>query len=574
MYRISLFLFGICFGTLAVAGYTIQVGAFASTSNANQLSDELAGQGFRVMTERVGHPGGLTRVILGPYPTRRNAERRAEDLVAAGLGTPVLIQRREVRQPASPPSPRATEAGQVMLAANGDPQGLDDLFLDEPSAGESGPGAGGGEAGAADADGSGSLDSLFQAESAAPSGTAAAAPRVTGFYQNGLAYTYGADDHFSKFRNTLEVSLDRREAGFSWKASARAVFDPVYLEGDFYPDNVQQDQGAELTLRETYIDIPYGKWDFRLGRQQIVWGEMVGLFFADVVSAKDLRESVLQDFDFLRIPQWAARAEYFGDSFHAELIWLPYMTYDDIGEPGADFFPQPVAPPGVDVTVLAEDKPQGVDAMAYGARVNYLRNGWDFSLLYYTSMESSAAFERTIVTTPTPTFVYEPTHERIHQAGGTLAKDFRAFLLKGEAVYTHNKRFGVTRAGDADGLVDQNLLDYVLGLDWSLMDGTRINFQLYQRWFLDHDPDMVPEERETGASLLWSREFPRNLEPEVLLIHSLNRSDWLLQAKLSWEFARNWRSTAGLDVFHGEQTGLFGRYDQEDRVYTEIRYSF
>jgi len=49
---------------------------------------------------------------------------------------------------------------------------------------------------------------------------------------------------------------------------------------------------------------------FRLGRQHIVWGEMVGLFFADVVSAKDMRQFILPDFDMIRIPQWAARAEF------------------------------------------------------------------------------------------------------------------------------------------------------------------------------------------------------------------------------------------------------------------------
>ena len=71
-------------------------------------------------------------------------------------------------------------------------------------------------------------------------------------------------------------------------------------------------------MRETYLDVSAGDWDFRLGRQQIVWGEMVGLFFADVVSAKDLREFVLPDFDYLRIPQWSVRTEYFKGDFHGE----------------------------------------------------------------------------------------------------------------------------------------------------------------------------------------------------------------------------------------------------------------
>ena len=68
---------------------------------------------------------------------------------------------------------------------------------------------------------------------------------------------------------------------------------------------------------------------------------MVGLFFADVVSAKDLREFILPDFDLIRIPQWAARVEYFKNDFHAEAMWIPVMSYDKIGKPGAEFFPIP-----------------------------------------------------------------------------------------------------------------------------------------------------------------------------------------------------------------------------------------
>ena len=35
-----------------------------------------------------------------------------------------------------------------------------------------------------------------------------------------------------------------------------------------------------------------------------------------------------------------------------------------------------------------------------------------------------------------------------------------------------------------------------------------------------------------------------------------------------------WRWVLGADVFNGPAMGLFGRYDQADRVYSELRYSF
>src|SRR5690606_14211826 len=124
------------------------------------------------------------------------------------------------------------------------------------------------------------------------------------------------------------------------------------------PKAVRNDRRHEAWLHETYLDVPAGDWALRLGRQHIIWGEMVGLFFADVVSARDMRQFVAQDFEMLRIPQWAVRAEHFGESVHLDAIWIPYMSYDEIGRPGDDFYRLPVPPePGYGVAILGEDTP-------------------------------------------------------------------------------------------------------------------------------------------------------------------------------------------------------------------------
>jgi hypothetical protein len=65
-----------------------------------------------------------------------------------------------------------------------------------------------------------------------------------------------------------------------------------------------------------------------------------------------------------------------------------------------------------------------------------------------------------------------------------------------------------------------------------------------------------------------------NWEAQAIFISSLNRSDWLLRPRLAWNFERNWRLLLGADIFKGPATGLFGMYDQKDRIYSEVRYSF
>jgi hypothetical protein len=398
-----------------------------------------------------------------------------------------------------------------------------------------------------------------------------------GFVQSELAYTYANPAHWS--RMLVRGELDAQGAltdRIKYKIGARLDYDFVYDATHFYPSDVRRDQRVDILLRENYLDFGAGDWDFRVGRQHIVWGEMVGLFFADVVSAKDLREFILPDFDTLRIPQWAARAEYFKGDFHAEAVWIPVPSYDDIGKPGAEFFPAvPPPPPGFATLFSNEQFPRRTVGNAnYGLRASLLRNGWDMSGFYYGSLDAQPTFYRQIVTTPQPAFIYQARHDRIDQFGGTLAKDFGPAVFKAEAVYTGGRSYNVLRADDEDGVVRQNALDLVGGLDFTLPADTRLNLQLFERTYFNHDPDIIPKRIEPGFSVLLNHHFNDRFEAEILLISSLARSDWMLRPRISWTADRNWRLTLGVDVFQGPPLGFFGQYANRDRVYTEARYSF
>ncbi len=423
-----------------------------------------------------------------------------------------------------------------------------------------------------------SLDALFDDEPSPPA-KATTKPEqksdsaLKGFMQVELAHRLNSPTHWSKLRTRGELGTQSKiGSGLKWKASLRLDYDAVFDLNNRYPSDVKHNQQATARLNETYLDIGAGAWDFRLGRQHVIWGEMVGLYFADVVSARDMREFVLPDFDMQRIPQWAARAEYFKDEFHAELLWVPVATYDEIGKPGAEFFPYQPALPGFSARYRTETRPsRNLKNSNYGSRLTWLKNGWDVSGFYYHSMDTQPTFYREIVGT---TMLFEPRHERISQWGGTLSKDFDSVVLKGEGVYTRGRRFGVLNPVDVDGVVAQNTLDWALGLEFTLPADARLNFQVFQRAFHDHDPDIIPEKHEDGYSLYLNKKFGSRWEAQATYIGSLNRSDWLLRPRVQWNFEKNWRLLAGVDIFKGPQLGLFGQYENRDRAYSEIRYSF
>lgn len=429
-----------------------------------------------------------------------------------------------------------------------------------------------------------SRDDLFgDLDAPAPMKKAVATPSgsgngLRGYVQFELAHTLDDPKHWSKLRTRGELSgQGRLGGGIKWKASARLDYDAVFdVEDNYYPGAVKQDQRATLDLRETYLDVNAGDWDFRLGRQHVVWGEMVGLFFADVVSARDLRKFILPDFENLRTPQWAIRAEYFQDDFHGEVLWVPVATYDEIGKPGAEFYPyQPVLPGSIS-RYENEDKPARKLANGnLGLRASTLKNGWDLSAFVYRSMDIQPTFYRRVVAlVPTPIFAFTPRHERITQIGGTLAKDFEGVVLKAEAVHTRGRKFAAPNPLVPDGLVAQDTLDWAAGLDFTPTADTRVNVQLFQRVFFDHDPCIVPEQRENGVSLFLNARFAGKWEGQATFISSMNRTDWLFRPRVQWNFEKNWRLLAGVDIFKGPPLGMFGQYDNRDRVYSEVRYSF
>jgi len=410
----------------------------------------------------------------------------------------------------------------------------------------------------------GDLDDLLDVAKPADSGVG-----LHGFAEFSAARAYNSPSHWSKLRGRLNLeSSGRLSEKVKWKLSGRFDADAAPdIESDVYPSAVRRDLRSEATIREAYLDISAGNWDYRLGRQHVVWGEMVGLFFADVVSARDTREFFLPEFDQMRIPQWAARAEYFGDGWHGELLWIPVASVDNIGKPGGDFYP--FAADGA--RFEGEDRPdQRLGNMNWGARLSALINGWDVSGFFYRSTDAAPTFYRTSVAPLT----FEARHDRINQIGTTFSKDMGRFVLKGEAVHTAGRQFNTTDLAAPNGLVASDTLDYVVGVDVPIGQVWRVNTQYYARRYLNHREGLVWDKSEEGATLLVNRQFGDDLEAEVLLVSSLNGGGYMLRPKVVWQMDANWRGTAGLDVFGGPEQGVFGRFDRSDRAYVEVRRAF
>ena len=399
---------------------------------------------------------------------------------------------------------------------------------------------------------------------------------VHGALRQETAYRVGHSGEWTKIRQQVQLS----ESGaltddLKFYASQRGRYDAVYDLTDNYPETVESDQEWESDVRETYLDYSSGEMDVRLGKQQIVWGDAVGLFFADVVNAKDLREFILPDFDQIRIPQWAVDLELSHDDAHAEFVWLPVREFHHLGVSGSEFeFPLP-APVGARTNYTDPSKPApNMASSEAGLRLSYLLGGWDMSAFYFYTWDKFPVLYRSITG---GVYDFMPEYRRANLLGASFSKALGEVVLKGEAVLNPQAYLSTLDPTDPDGVLHRTTLDYLVGADYTWFDRVETNVQILQR-VVSHLNDSIPNEKEwrTHLSVRAKTDFLNGkVEPECLIIFGLSEwGDLMIRPKVTTRLRENLEWRVGADILQGEPTSVFGRFNRNSRLYTELSYHF
>ena len=127
-------------------------------------------------------------------------------------------------------------------------------------------------------------------------------------------------------------------------------------------------------------------------------------------------------------------------------------------------------------------------------------------------------------------------------------------------------RHGVVRSGE---------FSYVLGLDYQGWRDWFVSAQLFQSVMTDHQQGVVRDHVDNTATALLRGDFiNETVQVEALLIHSLSQEDGVLQASVSYEWRSNIRFKFGADMFYGNVEGLFGQFQQQDRLSISVELGF
>ncbi|PVV08891.1 MAG: DUF1302 domain-containing protein [gamma proteobacterium symbiont of Ctena orbiculata] len=374
-------------------------------------------------------------------------------------------------------------------------------------------------------------------------------------------------------------------------------------------------------LREAYIDATMptdsgATWNFRFGRQQVVWGRTDLFRVLDVINPVDYsRHNIYDELEDIRIPMWMATGEYrMGatetfDDLNMQFVWnldkfrpnnlgqggTPYAILDagsfframkncwDNGCSVANFaggalstdFPEHVI--GIRDVHLPD---WSISNSQFGVKLEGDYQGLGFSLNALTYRSQLPSLRGVVDTADNPfttdiesqsydyLIAFDMHFPRVNLLGGSL--DFYVDDIKSvfrvEAAYTEGEEFANTLRPELYS--DSDVFRYVIGWDRPtfipFLNERRaflLSAQLFGEYLVDHERDTVNgievgipnwEINHVGTFLIKGWFKNDRVSPQVIMAHDFKAHASVIAPSVDWLISDNLRLTVGANVKVGD----------------------
>lgn len=330
-------------------------------------------------------------------------------------------------------------------------------------------------------------------------------------------------------------------------------------------------------LRDFYIEFGSDTLNWQIGKQQIVWGELDGFKNLDVVNPQSFREFILDDFESSRIGLWSVNANFKLNNWHGEVFWAPDPTVHEVPVQGATFAPS--APRytfnarELGFTGTQINFPNNtLNNASYGIRLNTLSDsGVELSMSYLSGLDPTSV-GRSLDKPDESLLVQE--YQRREVWGLSVSKALPNIVLRAEIGYRPKRAFSVV----SQNALFTKRLDQVtaaIGID---IDGPGKWFTNIQYLYDKVEPtnSTLVRPREDNIVSFYSR---RSWQNETLFFdlkwYSTDSfSDGLVRPELRYLVNDSVSASIGVDAFYGNDDGIFGQFDKNDRVVFKIQHLF
>jgi hypothetical protein len=286
----------------------------------------------------------------------------------------------------------------------------------------------------------------------------------------------------SKLSSKLWLEWEQR-LGTGWKlhADGHLRHDFVYqIHGESsYPPAVVERYQQDLEVGELWLSGSLDTdFDWKVGRQIVVWGQSDYLRVNDTLNPLDLREPGLGEIETLRRPLAMVRGDYFRGPWRLTLLAIPEQRPNLTAACGGEFFPSgPRSEAQCTGLARAEQFPQdGLQQMEWGLSAMGRFSGWDLSL-YGARLNHDQPYQD-----PTSATL---RYARIDQLGAALNIADGSWLWKGEVAWFDGLDYAAAE--------NRSRLDLLLGGEYRGLSDITLSLEVLRREIGDYSPVLLAE---------------------------------------------------------------------------------
>lgn len=365
------------------------------------------------------------------------------------------------------------------------------------------------------------------------------------------------DDQDTDLRENFDgkLELDWSSSDFSLDTLSYFKYRPQYADEH---SDVKDELEWNADLREWFVTYETSSWLYRVGKQQVAWGKGDYFRIVDVINPLDLREGLLtyiDDYALGRQSRNMAVVEHY--SGEIEYQWIAaYETQETLAAPDRSDFAVQGYPANIDI-----ENNNNIDV---GFRARFFLDSTDLDIYAFDGYN------------PDPIV----TQNNLGQFEGRFAK--RQLLALS---FARPNDYGVIRSDMAyylkeslqldSGEDEISKVDLLVGFDaqeneWSF------NFQGALSQYLSVSDEFTREEQVISASAFIEKQWSHlRITSSILwLFNYQDDASSMVKYLVSYEWFNSAIVEFGVIGFEGKKSTLHGMYDDQDRMYANLKYSF
>jgi hypothetical protein len=444
---------------------------------------------------------------------------------------------------------------------------------------------------------------------------------MAGYFKNEVSVGLDTFNEVTKLKNIFGLSMEYKlNADAAFFVSTKYWYDSVYSLYDkldsaqYYMQHIQRNDW----LRDCYFDYAVGPWFFRMGKQQVSWGQG-DIPILDKVNPVDFTEFGLADAVDLRIPLWMANINYSPKlNSNLQLLIIPDFEQTTGAPPNAAFafrsyrnflaFKEywEATGNGLDTNIYyPSTKPEN---FKIGVQWQDRIADWDYTLNYlygYDYLARTYLDSQDFIDPPPPPITIQLNYGRrfklVQMVGGSFNHSFteegllKGVTLKGDAAVYFNEP---TYYGDTTsrGVNRWDNVFWLMGVDKAIFTNWQVSFQFAQYILQDAKPgvDAPPPPFGTGLPYITLNSFTNGPQDQVENIFSLRvATDFMnerlkpeilwsftddnqgrVSPKVTYELKDNLWLTAGVHYFYGSELDSSGQFKDYSQFYTSVKFTF